>query len=68
MFYKVTISMEFIEEANREFDAEDEALNDLRYQLDNNIHTPSSIRKNIKMETRPLTETEFKELEKVMRK
>jgi len=67
-YFKVKISMEFIEQGEREFDAEDEALNDMRYNLDNTIHTPKSIRENVKIESRPLTEEEFNELEKVMKK
>lgn len=66
-FYNVKISKEFIEGANSEFDAESEALDDMKYNLDSNIHTLKSIRENVKIETRPLTEEEFKEVEKVMK-
>lgn len=67
-FYKVVVSKEFIEEASSDFEAENEALNDMSYHLDRNLHTPLSIRKSLDIKARPLTESEYKELEKVMKK
>jgi hypothetical protein len=61
--YKVSISKEFIEEADNETSAELEAIFDFRYLVDENIHTPSSILENLSIDSRPLTESEYKELE-----
>jgi len=65
--YKVSILKEFIEESDNEANAELEAISDLQYIIDKNLHTPLTIMENLNVDSRPLTESEYKELGQKMK-
>jgi hypothetical protein len=65
-FFKVTITKEFIEEADSDMAAKLEAVADLQYHVDKNIHTPLSIMESLDIQSRPLTESEYQELDEAM--